>query len=441
MSRSYAPVTSAPEQGITPTTQDPVAPASMLDQAAALTGQGLAWLLQSGMGNTMVMGWMLHRQNAQRNAAATLDGLSALDEDARCAAVAVMDDGELEGMLDDLPADRQRELGPVFDVIKDPRRQLAVWERWHTAEAEARLAHDDDTRDSTMAEIADEVAVMSALIDDRKHEPGAVRELAERKSKELDIEARLGVNLTNNPEPGLVQQLLGVDDTEQRATWSPDALDLIDATLSSLPSALVADNPHLGEIRRISGVRSYEKGNTEAGEHGEIQVDDGSNTAAEVAHGVGRTLGALNEPLNRDFMDVAQWDKGPEHVVLPSSPDVATTDPASWAGAAGGPTEHFAEIFEHAVLNPEETYRDLVSAPRARAEASHDRLRAAEAALANQDTVTDTTTTGDLASALMIAQDSFDADQARASSLSEQFDLVWMRGLFWSDQPVAASGR
>lgn len=240
--------------------------ARLLGNSGAKEANGLDGLQDGGIFDTVT----------EDEASRALAHLTSLDPDARKAALDAMDGEAFQSLLDELPVDQWKRLGPVFEAVSDPGRKLQAWSSLHKGRA-AELAgemerpswlddgpgaeaarHRDAVRkatiDDTMAEVDEEVAFLRERMA-RGDEIGAqdIEDLDARKSYELQIERRQGVNLTNDRGPsGLASYLPGTasEMRERRRTWGMGELSQAEYMLSSLPPSLVRDNRSLSEIRR-----------------------------------------------------------------------------------------------------------------------------------------------------------------------------------------------
>jgi hypothetical protein len=200
-------------------------------------------------------------------AIAALDSLLGLPPPEQGAAVAALDPAVLGRLVDTLPDARKRELLALYEHTTDPARKLTLWktvaEEKMTrsldsaiAEADRELAGDELTARRTKIgeirwdanmEIADEAHFLADKLARGERVTAAdVEALAARKDKELALEIKYGVNLTNQKGGTDV-----IGKPTPRTHWSEEELALVDSGLSRLPKE------HVDLVKQITRAKAH----------------------------------------------------------------------------------------------------------------------------------------------------------------------------------------
>lgn len=408
----------APDQELLPTPDLDAAGPSLLNQGLALgagamglPGLGL-YSLASALGNSAALAQMkggaardpgaqlepdgLFDRVSGEEAASALDGLNALSPEDRAAALDGLDDDAFDNLLEQLPPERWKDLRPLVESASDPKRMLQLWAAQHQGEAADRLALEpepslldrsasaaearhrngvrSDTLAETEAEVADEVARLTARGDALTLED--VQRLRDRKSTELFIESEYGVNLTNDRGGEGWERLNPFAEPRPRRVWSEEELETLEFQLRSVKGDRLSDASALKRIERTAdlgpGAPEGGSGCGFDGERGALRVSD---AAVHERQDWGRDIAARQSALRGEPAGVApaRYLDGLEREVgraeFQSYPDLRgkmadiEAKPALpdevWGGGLSA-EDRFAGAFAAATEDPKRLYQDSV---------------------------------------------------------------------------------
>ncbi len=303
---------------------------------------------------------------SDKEANSALGGLTSLPPKLQGKAVDKMDKGDFETMLSNVPEKDHLQLKSLVDATTDPEKKLKLWAKYHKAKAksdasavEKKESSDEGSmwpwkrtdqqnenrrlnkrRDqivgSTKSEVNDEVSEAMKLHAKGKLTTADVQQIIDRKNKELKLELKYNVNLTN--EEGSRKKSIAGQSKGTKIAWSSTELDQVDKALSRMPEEHVKGNSMLKEIRRGEIANQEKDPNNPriGGDHsnGVIRVFDmglstgfrhdgdaaegwdakrgGTLTSLEVTltHEIGHDIHDQNPEAFKHFQEACDWQEG-----------------------------------------------------------------------------------------------------------------------------------